>query len=121
MSKESSFIEIMQIEPTLNKNIIRFRGEFCVTPGYDTFTPNDSSVLKHIILVVTRGTNYQSTTPFKDVIVFNDDIKIKNNKCSGFFNVNIFEHIKFDGAGDYYILCSLGVITSNVLKISILN
>ncbi len=78
-----------------------------------------AEILKHVALVVTRGGNYQAVSPFKDVIVFPDDIKISESSYSGFFNFDVFDKISFDGEGEYFVLCSIGTITSNIVKVSV--
>ena len=73
-----------------------------------------SAILKHIVLVVTRGGSHFSGPLYKDVIVFDDDITVTDRGCSGKFNFNVFDKVGFDGAGDYYIMCSIGAVTSNI-------
>ena len=98
---------------------ILLRGKFKLPRGQNGVPEEATQVFKHLVLVTTRSANYQSLTPFKDVIVFEDDIQTEGNYCSGLFNINVMDHIQFDGEGDYYLLCSVGVYTSNIAKISV--
>lgn len=96
---------------------ILVRGKLRVSYGKNGVPDEGTAVLKHVVLVVSRTLNYQSLTPFKDVIVFSDDLRDEGNGCSASFNINVMDHIRFEGAGDYYILCSIGTYTSNVVKV----
>jgi hypothetical protein len=96
---------------------ILVQGELRVPYGINGVPDKGTTVLKHIVLVVTRSGNYQSLTPFKEVIVFEDDVREEPNGCYTSFNIKVFDHILFDGAGDYYVLCSIGTYTSNIVKI----
>jgi|GEM_PF-6837373 len=98
---------------------ILLRGKFRLPCGQDGVPEESTQVFKHIVLVTTRSANYQTLTPFRDVIVFEDDIQTDGNFCSGLFNFNVMDHIQFDGAGDYYLLCSVGTYTSNIVKVTV--
>jgi len=100
-----------------DKNKINIHGKFTVDYDSSGLVARGFDILNHIILVVTRSGNYQSVTPFKDVIVFEDDVQQSDAGCSGSFNIDLFTKILFDGEGDYYILCSIGSVTSNILHI----
>lgn len=115
MNHESSFIEITHI-PTESK-YIQISGKFKINYQTDGVIVKAADVLKHILLVVTRTVNYQSVTPFKDIVVFDDDVIETDAGCSGNFNFNVFDKIAFNGSGDYYILCSLGTVTSNIIHV----
>ena len=99
----------------MNKIRITVKGEFALPFGTKGLPEAPTEVLKHIVLVVTRSGNYQSVTPFQNVVVFPDDVKVKEDICSGFFNINVMDHIAFDGEGDYYLSCSVGTILSNTM------
>lgn len=81
----------------------------------------DQSILmpKHIVLVVTCGANSAAMKPFKDIVVFEDDVHGTDEVAMGNFRLNVFDHIQFDGPGDYYILCSLGTYLSNIVKVTV--
>lgn len=117
MTDDNYFIKITAPEKAHKDKPILLRGKFHIPLRNAGITARGSEVLKHIVLVVTRGGNYQTLAPFKNVIVFADDIKQTEDACSGFFQLDVFEKISFDGEGDYYILCSLGVYTSNIVKV----
>jgi hypothetical protein len=98
---------------------ILLRGKFSLPCGQDGVPEEATQVFKHIVLVATRSGNYQTLTPFRDAIVFEDDIQKDGDVCLGLFNFNVMDHIQFDGEGDYYLLCSVGTYTSNIVKVSI--
>lgn len=98
---------------------ILVRGKFRVPYAKDGVPEQGLQTLKHVVLVVTRSGNYQSLTPFQEVVVFEDDVREEGGGCSAFFNINVMDHIRFDGEGDYYILCSLGTYTSNIIKVTV--
>ncbi len=76
-----------------------------------------TQTLKHLVLVVSRAGNYQTVTPFKDVVVFDDDVYHEKDGCSAFFNIDVMDHIHFNGVGEYYVLCSVGAYISNIVKV----
>jgi hypothetical protein len=88
---------------------------------YSNETVPDQPILmpKHIVLVVTRGANYAAMKPFKDIVVFEDDVHGTDEIAMGNFKLNVFDHIQFNGPGDYYILCSLGSYLSNITKVTV--
>jgi len=112
------FITIEALPDTSAKNW-GVKGKFSVPYQRDGITAHGAQVLKHIILVVTRGGNYKALAPYQKVIVFQDDVNDNGDSVAGAFNLPIQPHIEFDGAGDYYVLCSLGMFLSNIVKISI--
>jgi hypothetical protein len=75
--------------------------------------------LKYELKYLPMSGNYQAVTPFKKVIVFEDDVKESEDSCSGLFNINVFNTIAFDGAGDFYIHCTIATFTSNILHVVI--
>lgn len=107
------------LHPKKSQQIL-LRGKFKLPCGENGVPEDGIQIFKHIVLVATRTANYQALTPFRDVIVFEDDIQKEGNYCIGFFNMNVMEHIQFDGEGDYYLLCSVGTYTSNIVKVSVL-
>lgn len=117
MTENSFLIQISAPQKVHINKPLPLRGKFNVPYDASGLNVTGPEVIKHIVLVVTRGANYQTLTPFRDVIVFTDDIKPTAEGCSGHFNLDVFEKISFDGEGDYYILCSLGVYTSNIVRV----
>ena len=99
---------------------IPISGKFRIPFDHSGVLVTGPDILKHIVLAVTRSGNYQTSSPFKDVAVFPDDIKKSKKGWTGFFKFNVFNHIGFAGEGDYYILCSLGIYTSNIVKIVVI-
>jgi len=96
---------------------ILLRGRFRVPYGENGIPEQGVQTLKHVILVVTRAGNYQSLSPFAEVVVFEDDVRDEGQSCSAFFNIAVMNHIQFSGAGEYHILCSIGTYTSNIVKV----
>ena len=95
------------------------RGNFRI-PYSEGSVPKQAIMMpKHIALVVTRSDNYTAIKPFRQMVVFEDDVKDNGKYASGNFNFNVFDHIEFNGAGDYYILCSLGNYLSNIVKVAV--
>jgi hypothetical protein len=99
------------------KQKIMVHGKFRVLYQQAGVPKQATQTLKHLVLVVSRSENYQSLTPFKEVVVFEDDVRDEGSCCSAFFNINLMDHIQFDGEGNYYILCSLGTYISNIVKV----
>ncbi|MGQ9424388.1 hypothetical protein ACXYTJ_00390 [Gilvimarinus sp. F26214L] len=116
--EEGAFAIQASLHPENSENIL-LRGRLSVRRGQNGVPDAASDVLKHIVLVVTRTTNYQSVTPFKETVVFEDDVQSHGDICSASFNINVMDHIEFGGEGDYYILCSVGTYLSNVARVSI--
>lgn len=106
------------LHPHQNKKIL-VRGKFRVVCGRQGVPERGPDTLKHVVLVTTRSGNYQSLTPFKEVVVFADDVQQDGEVCSAFFNIDVMDHIAFGGEGDYYLLCSIGAHTSNIVKVSV--
>lgn len=95
------------------------RGEYKV-PYADASVPKQAVLMpRHIALVVTHYGQYAALKPFQRVAVFEDDVKDDGEIASGHFNLNVFDHIPFDGTGDYYILCSLGDFVSNIVRVKV--
>jgi hypothetical protein len=102
-----------------NPRGILLRGKFSVACGKNGVPEEPKRALKHLVMVVTRSGNYQALTPFREVVVFDDDVKVHDNLCSASFHISVMDHIGFDGPGDYYILCSLGEHLSNIEKVTL--
>jgi len=102
-----------------NGREIFVQGAFKVPLGKLSIPESGVDVLKHIIVVVTRYGNYQAYPPFKDVVVFEDDVRIDGDMCSGRFNFNVMSNLLFDGEGEYFVHCSIGQVISNTEKITI--
>lgn len=114
---ESSIV--IKVDPDKTKGQkISIQGKLRVLCGQDGVPDVPLEVLKHVVLVVTREEkNYQTVVPFKDVVVFEDDINVVGDTCSAFFNIDVMDHIHFDYPGDYFILCSIGTHVSNIVHV----
>ncbi len=107
------------LDPSALQNII-VRGRFCILCGEHGVPEQVLQSLKHVILVVTRTGSHDALAPFTEVVVFDDDVKVEGEgTCSASFTLNVMDHIAFDGAGDYYILCSIGTHLSNIVKVTV--
>lgn len=115
---EEYFITIECPDRCENGDAFKLSGQFKVPYEKNGIIVHGAQVLKHIILVVTRSGNYQAFVPFKDVIVFEDDVREVEGGCHAYFNVRVMDHLAFEGEGDYYVLCSLGSYLSNIIKIT---
>lgn len=117
---EQSSLKIERLQPRgVGENKTVLHGKFNITYEESGLLVTGADVLSHVILVATRTANYQSVTPFKDVVIFEDDVTETGSGCTGVFNIDLFKKILFDGEGDYYILCSIGSVTSNILKVTL--
>ena len=110
-------IKITATSQVDESNAIHIVGSFNVLNVGHGLPKQGFLIPKHITLVTTRGGNYTAIKPFFDMVVFEDDVKDDGQSVSGNFNINVFDHIQFDGEGDYYILCSLGGYLSNIVKV----
>ncbi|SMF57684.1 hypothetical protein SAMN02745866_03712 [Alteromonadaceae bacterium Bs31] len=93
-------------------------GKFTIEYGKNGLNVEGAQALKHIVVAITERGSHQVFAPFKDVAVFPDDVKYTGKGCTGFFNVNIFEHSQLVHPADYFVCCSLGTLVSNVLKVA---
>lgn len=98
---------------------LKISGKYRIPLANETVPKKALQFPKHIVLVVTRSGSYAATKPFKNIVVFEDDVKDVDDYAIGQFNLNVFEHIQFNGAGDYYILCSIGNYLSNIVKVTV--
>jgi len=118
---KNNYIKIDALQAYNNVNDIQINGDFTISNDDKNIQDINEKIIKHITLIVTRSANYQSTTPFSDVLVFKDDVDVHSNIVTGAFNIKLSDHIKFNGKGEYYIMCSLGVYLSNTLTITVTN
>jgi len=112
------FIEIALLPVKSPVGPYILHGKFGVNYHQDGVLIEGSQVLKHVVMTITDRGAHQAITPFKEVAVFPDDINEGENACSGFFNINIFEHSAFTHAADYYVTCSIGMLVSNTIKVT---
>ncbi len=117
MSTPHPFIEI-EFQPLASpQGPYILGGRFAVEYNKNGLQIEGAQVLKHIVMAVTERGSYQTFAPFKDVAVFPDDLKATENGCSGFFNIDVFQHASFEHPASYFISCSLGTLVSNVVEI----
>lgn len=72
-----------------------------------------------ITSVINFDGRYTVTQPFKDTFVFPDDLGENRTTLFGFFQFNLLDYFETINKGDHYVMCSLGLHLSNVLKISL--
>jgi hypothetical protein len=112
-------IRISAKEQCKESDGIIVRGDYKVPYAEESVHDQATMMPKHIAVVVTRSGNYSAIKPFRSMVVFEDDVQDDGQCASGNFNFNLFDHIQFNGAGDYYILCSLGNYLSTVVKVTV--
>ena len=112
------YIRINGPEKCNSINDLVIHGEFNVSYNQDGIMVRGSDVLKHIILVVTRVYDGYAIAPFKDVIVFTDDVIDNGISCKGGFNINVKDYNGFEGEGEFCVFCSLGIRISNTIYCS---
>ncbi len=119
MIKNNYFIAIENPSKTNSKETLMIQGQFRVPYHQSGITVQGADMLKHIILVVTMGGARAVVRPFKDYVIFEDDIQDDGQSCSGYFKFNAFEKISFTEGDHYYIMCSIGTFTSDIVKVSV--
>lgn len=71
---------------------------------------------RHLVLTVLRKSMYGSMLPFKDYMVFRDDVEKAGKNYSGWFSFDVWDYAKFRYEGVYYVRVSLGESLSNVVE-----
>lgn len=99
-----------------NNNII-ISGEFKIREN-ENYGLNDE-LHSAIIMVVTTPTSFYSFNPFQDIIIFSDDVDVKNGFISSGFNVNFSEVVSGMKDVRFNVLITLGDYMSNIEKITI--
>lgn len=72
-----------------------------------------------IVMVITTPTAFYSFNPFKDTIVFSDDVHKKGGFITGNFNINLSEIIFEMKDIRYNVLLTIGQYMSNIEKITL--
>lgn len=73
----------------------------------------DGNLHKAIVIVATSGEYVFVNNIFEDAIIFEDDLIHEGELIQGFFNIQLFDFIKYYH-GDYNIMASLGSYSSNI-------
>jgi len=84
---------------------------------YGSFvTPLTKSDLSHKSLVLTINSNgrFKVIAPFKDTILFNEDIILTKNSKVGYFQLNIMTYLDITLPGEYHTICSIDKFLSNI-------
>lgn len=113
------FIQIQGPKEYNNLNEVSIYGSFKIPYNTNGINNQGANILKHVVMVITRTYDGHSVAPFKDIIVFSDDILDDGKTYSGKFQFNISEHTWLEGSGEFYITCSLGTLLSNTIEVKI--
>ena len=70
-----------------------------------------------ITTVINFDGRYVVVQPFKNIVVFADDIAENRSTLFGYFQFNVLDYFDYINSGNHYVLCSLGLYLSNTLKI----
>ncbi|MFK5856886.1 MAG: hypothetical protein QM503_12210 [Bacteroidota bacterium] len=70
-----------------------------------------------IVMVITTPTSFYSFNPFKETIIFSDDVQKDDGYITGNFNINLSEIILDMKDIRYNILLTIGQYMSNIEKI----
>ncbi len=89
-------------------------GRFIVSQ--EDFERMDRVPHRHLVLTVLRKSLYGSMHPFKNYVIFQDDVAKIGDAYSGWFSLDVWAYSKFRYEGIYYIRVSLGDALSNVVK-----
>lgn len=71
---------------------------------------------RHLVLTVLRKSLYGSMHPFKNYLVFQDDVRKSGDLYGGWFSLDVWTYSKFRYEGIYFIRVSLGSALSNVVE-----
>ncbi len=72
-----------------------------------------------LVLAINKVGLYQTVSPFRDVLLFDDDDFSINGLRHGYFNFDLFSTNAFETLGAYFITVSLGYHLSNTLEINV--
>jgi len=89
-------------------------GRFIVSQ--EDFERMDRVPHRHLVLTVLRKSLYGSMHPFKNYVIFQDDVAKIGDTYSGWFSLDVWDYSKFRYEGTYYIRVSLGDALSNFVK-----
>lgn len=80
----------------------------------------DFHIMQAVVIVI-RGPFPASRQVGEDDLFFNDDIKIKEGKVSGYFNLDLFEHFNLiQYPNTYWVSASLFGEVSNVVTVEVI-
>jgi len=74
---------------------------------------------KHLVLTILRKSQHGSAHPFRNCLLFQDDVQKAANAFSGWFSFDVWDYANFRYEGIYYVRVSLGDALSNVVKATI--
>ncbi|MBW2523163.1 MAG: hypothetical protein JRI23_03270 [Deltaproteobacteria bacterium] len=92
-----------------------------VVHGSFRLTPEQIEVLggephRAVVLLVQHGPGHNVYVPFRDRVLFADDVTASESGVTGFFNLDVFELQGQFAAGTYHLSVSLGELISPVLE-----
>ncbi|NNF08557.1 MAG: hypothetical protein HKN21_17480 [Candidatus Eisenbacteria bacterium] len=76
-------------------------------------------VHRQLILSIQMGGVNGTCTPFAKTALFKDDAREDGKDWVGSFEIDMFQHIGLNMAGEFYAVASMGPLTSDVLKIEV--
>jgi len=79
----------------------------------------DHQLHRAVVLVVSIGRASRARTVFAGKALFADDEERNPWGRRGFFQCDAFAEAGFDYPGKYYLLCSLGAFTSNIVEVAV--
>ena len=70
-----------------------------------------------LTVVINFDGRYRVVQPLKDFFIFPDDMGENRDTLFGYFQFNVLDYFEYNNSGDHYVLCSLGLHLSNILKV----
>ncbi len=74
---------------------------------------------RSLVLVVWREPFYHASTPFRDLVLFPDDVTATPAGQIGHFHFDVLAHSRFNAPGTWYLAVSLHVHHSNTLAVEV--
>ena len=98
---------------------LQLRCDFNVPNTEKSVKVKNEAILKHIVLVVTHAGGFKTTSPFQDVVIFQDDVEVDAASVNGKFILFLKDYLDPTLNGEVFAMCSLGSALSEVAKISL--
>ena len=76
----------------------------------------DGGIHRAVVLVVQHGSLHNALTPFRDRVIFADDVTPGTAGMAGYFSLDVFELQGGFAAGHYHLLVSIGEQVSAVVE-----
>lgn len=98
-------------------SVFSISGRFIVSEK--EFVRLASAPHRHLVLTVLREPMYGSYHPFRNVMIFHDDVQTLTGAHGGWFSLDVWSYAGFRHAGTYHIRVSLGESLSNVIETTV--